>query len=253
MQTTTVLIDALKRELKARGITYADLASRIGMSEASVKRMFSQKNFTLARLDDILRAAEIPFAELASAMYAPPPLVSQLSRQQEQEIVGDTRLFLVAVNVLNHITSAQITELYELSEAEVTACLLKLDRIGFLQLLPNNRVKLLVSRSFRWIPDGPIQTRVRELAADDYLDCRFDQPDETMQLISVMLSRQSVALLNTRLRQVAEEFSRIHQEETRLPFEERQAISFLLAARPWMPKSFQPYLRSARQVRRHKA
>jgi hypothetical protein len=77
---------------------------------------------------------------------------------------------------------------------------------------------------------------VRELAADDYLQCRFDQEGQTMQLISVMLSKPSLAQLEARLRQVAEEFARVHQDEARLPFEQRQAVSFLLACRPWYRK-----------------
>ncbi|MEG2033637.1 MAG: helix-turn-helix transcriptional regulator, partial [Janthinobacterium sp.] len=54
MPQTHALIEALKRLLKARAVTYAELAQRIGVSEASVKRMFSQKQFTLQRLDQIL-------------------------------------------------------------------------------------------------------------------------------------------------------------------------------------------------------
>jgi transcriptional regulator with XRE-family HTH domain len=69
MLHATTLVDSLKRELKARGITYADLASRIKMSEASVKRMFSQKNFTLQRLDEVLQAAGIEFSELTSGAH----------------------------------------------------------------------------------------------------------------------------------------------------------------------------------------
>ena len=44
------LVEALKRVLKAQGLTYANLAERIGMSEASVKRMFSEQSIRLERL-----------------------------------------------------------------------------------------------------------------------------------------------------------------------------------------------------------
>ena len=44
------LVEALKRVLKAQGLTYAMLAERIGMSEASVKRMFSDQSIRLERL-----------------------------------------------------------------------------------------------------------------------------------------------------------------------------------------------------------
>ena len=53
MAHTAALVDVLKRELKARGITYAHVARKLNLSEASVKRMFSKREFTLKRLDEI--------------------------------------------------------------------------------------------------------------------------------------------------------------------------------------------------------
>lgn len=50
MALTKNLIDVLKRELKARGLTYLDVAKRLDLSEASVKRMFSTRDFMLSRL-----------------------------------------------------------------------------------------------------------------------------------------------------------------------------------------------------------
>ena len=170
MLHATTLVDSLKRELKARGITYADLAARIKMSEASVKRMFSQKNFTLQRLDQVLQAVGIDFQDIATLAHDESQLISQLTYEQEKEIIGNPKIFVVAVSVLNLIGVEQIVKVYEMSEAEVVKQLLRLDKIGFLELLPNNRVKLLVSRTFHWIPNGPIQTHFRELAYSDYLD-----------------------------------------------------------------------------------
>jgi transcriptional regulator with XRE-family HTH domain len=243
MLQATALVDTLKREMKARGITYADLAKRIQMSEASVKRMFSQKNFTLQRLDDILKATEIDFRDIAIGANDESRLISELTYAQEKEIIGDTKLFVVAVSVMNLLTVAQIVKTYQVTEAEVVKCLTRLDRIGFLELMPNNRVKLLISRTFRWIPDGPIQTHFRELAFSDYLDSKFSGEDELMRVVNVMLSKGSIAALLSRLKQVASEFSQQHQEDARLPFEEKHPVSFLVAARPWMPKTFKALVR----------
>jgi len=243
MLHATTLVDSLKRELKARGITYADLAARIKMSEASVKRMFSQKNFTLQRLDQVLQAAGIEFGDLTSAAHQDPQLISQLTYEQEREIIGNPKIFVVAVSVLNLITVEQIIGVYDMTEAEVVKYLIRLDKIGFLQLQPNNRVKLLVSRTFHWIPNGPIQNHFRELAYRDYLNSKFDGEDEVMQLVNVMLSKQSTAALLSRLKQVAREFSQLHQDEMKLPYDDKTPISILVAARPWMPESFKALVR----------
>ncbi|WP_229427032.1 helix-turn-helix domain-containing protein [Massilia atriviolacea] len=242
MPHAITLVDTLKRLLKGRGITYGDLAGRIGMSEASVKRMFSQKNFTLQRLDEILTATGIEFDELSAAQSAP-ALISHLTLAQEREIIGDPRLLVVAVSAMNHIGFDDIVRSYDMTEAEVTKYLLRLDRIGFLELLPNNRVKLLIARTFGWIANGPIQGYFRHEAAADYLNSRFDGEDEVMRLVNVMLTKQSGAALLERLKQVAAEFSQQHQHETRLPFDQRHAISFIVAARPWVPQAFKALLR----------
>jgi DNA-binding Xre family transcriptional regulator len=243
MLQATALVDSLKQQLKSRGITYADLALKIDMSEASVKRMFSQKNFTLQRLDEILKATEINFSDIASALHDEPKLISHLTYPQEKEIIENPKLFIVAVSVLNLIDIERMLKLYEITEAEVIKCLTRLDKIGFLELLPNNRVKLLVSRTFGWIPDGPIQTYFREQAYSDYLDSKFDNEHELMRFVNVLLSKQSVAALLDRLKQVAREFSQQHQEDAKLPFEEKYPISFMLTARPWRPKAFKALAR----------
>lgn len=238
MASSVMLVDGLKRELKAHGVTYAELARRIGMSEAGVKRMFAQRSLTLQRLDEILAAAGIDLLDLTRTALEAPKLVAQLTQAQEEELIGDPKLLLVAVAALNGLPVDEIVATFTLTEAEAVKYLLRLDRIGFLVLKPNNRVKLLVARTFDWIPNGPIQTWFRREAAGDYLDARFDGEGEALRLVSVMLSPASTGALLARLRQVADDFSQQHQADARLPYAERQSVTFLLAARPWMPEAF---------------
>ncbi|MBI3229041.1 MAG: XRE family transcriptional regulator, partial [Burkholderiales bacterium] len=162
---------------------------------------------------------------------------------QEKEIISDPKLLLVAVSALNQISLESMLASYQMAEVEIIRHLLRLDKIGFLQLLPNNRVKLLVSRTFRWLPHGPIQSYFLGLVENDFLTSRFDGEGEWMQLINVMLSRTSILQLQNRLKQLAKEVAAMHQTDAHLPFEERFAISCLLAARPWMPASFRQLLR----------
>ena len=44
-----------------------------------------------------------------------------------------------------------------------------LDRLKFIELLPGNRIRLLVSRAFAWIPDGPIQRLFKSQLSQDFL------------------------------------------------------------------------------------
>ncbi len=124
----SALVDALKRMLKGQGLTYADVAAGLNLSEASVKRMFSRRDFTLQRLEDVCRLAGIDFADLARAVSEHNAGISQLTVEQEEEIVSDPKLMLVALCAVNNWTLEQIVATYEMSQAECIRCLVRLDR-----------------------------------------------------------------------------------------------------------------------------
>jgi len=63
VSTTHDLVAALKTELKAAGITYADLAKHLGMAESSIKRVFAKADMSLSRIDEVLRVLNMDFAK----------------------------------------------------------------------------------------------------------------------------------------------------------------------------------------------
>lgn len=233
----TALVDALKRVLKARGLTYADIAARLGLSEASVKRIFSRRDFTLARLDEICRLAEVDFAELARAASEEKAGAEQLSLEQEAAIVSDPKLLLVALCAVGNWTFDEIAANYGLSKAELTRMLVRLDRLRIVELAPGNRIRPTISRTFSWRPDGPIQRYFRERIQAEYLASRFDRPDELFLFVSGMLSHASSAELIARLRRVARDFAEQHRDDLRLPLAQRSGTSLLVAMRPWEPRA----------------
>ena len=238
MTTSAGLVEVLKRELRSRGITYAHVARKLGLSEASVKRMFSRRDFSLKRLDQVCQLASSEFSDLARALHQEENLISQLTFEQEKEIVSNPKLFLAAVCALNHVGFEQIVATYDVSKAECIQLLARLDRLGFIRLMPNNRIKLLVSPSFSWLPDGPIQRFFNQQAHNEYFRSRFDRPDEYMVVVNGMLSRNSRAAILTRLKRIAREFSELSNDDARLPLAERSAMSLLVAVRHWELAAF---------------
>ena len=238
MTTTSGLVEVLKRELRSRGITYAQVARKLSLSEASVKRMFSRRNFTLKRLDQVCQLTQGEFSDLAQALAREEKLLSRLSLEQEKEIASSIKLFLVAVCVLNHVDPDQIVALYDISKPECIQLLVKLDRVGFIRLLPNNRIRLMVSRDFTWLPDGPIQRFFKQHAHSDFFRSSFDRTDEHMVAVNGMLSRASSAVIIERLKRTAREFSELHNNDLKLPPSERSAMSLLVAIRHWELQAF---------------
>ena len=250
MPQTGALVDALKDVLKARGWTYARLAKGLGISEASVKRVFAERTFTLERLDQICTLVGIDITDLAAMVRADRETPARLSYEQEKELVSDVRLLLVAVHALNHWSLEEIVDTYTLSKAECIRLLARLDKLGIIELLPNNRVRVRVDRNFSWLPDGPIRQYFRAQVQSDFFRSRFDGAGEAMSFLSGMLSRGSNAALQTRMRQLAAEFAELHNQDLELPLSERFGTSVLLAVRPWIPEAFQKFARK-REGRRY--
>ncbi len=239
MTASTDLIEALKQALKARGLTYAKVAQGLGMSEASVKRMFSRKDFTLKRLDRLLELAGVELGEIAArSSVRQVKLLSRFTPQQERTLVADKKLMLVALCAMNQLPLDKIVARYDLTEPECIRLLVRLDRLGIIRLLPGNRVRVLVSQSFTWLPDGPMDQFFKSQAQVDFLRSRFDRPDELQLFVTGRLSKASRESMLARLRRVTQDFSEMHHGDGRLPFEERMGVSMLVAIRPWELSAF---------------
>ena len=136
------------------------------------------------------------------------------------------------------MTFDQIVEAYDISPAECVQLLARLDRLKFLELQPGNRVKLLVSRTFSWLPDGPIQRFFNNQAHNEFFRSRFNRPDEFMLVVNGMLSKVSSAEVVERLKRITREFSELHNEDARLPLGERSPMTLLVAVRHWQLQAF---------------
>lgn len=233
MSTTTDLVLALKAELKSARMTYADLALALGMAESSVKRMLARGEMPLSRIDAICRALKLDFADLARRVADAQPLLSEMTQAQEQAVVADKKLLLVAICVLSQWTLEQITSQYRLSEAEGIKYLAQLDRIGIIELRPLNRYRLKLAKTFRWRPHGPVMSYFRENALVDYYAGGFDGPGEGLLMVHGAISRALAPSFMERMQRVAQDFAQQHLADQKLAEADREGYTLLLAMRRW--------------------
>ena len=233
MSTTADLVLALKKELKAAQMTYADLARGLDMAESSVKRMLAKGDMALSRIDAICRVLKLDFAELARRVADAQPLLKELTQEQERAVVADKKLLLCAICVLSQWTLDQITTEYRLTEAECIKYFAALDRIGIIELRPLNRYRLKLAKTFRWRPHGPVMHYFRDHAVLDYFNGGFDGHAEGLLLVHGAVSRAIAPSFLERLQRVAQDFAQQHQADQKLAAGEREGYTLLLAMRSW--------------------
>ena len=238
MSTTADLVLALKKELKAAQMTYADLAMALGMAESSVKRMLAKGDMPLSRIDAICRALKLDFADLARRVADAQPLLAQLTQDQEKAVVADKKLLLVAICVLSQWTLEQITGAYHLTEAQCVGYLVKLDRIGIIELRPLNRYRLKLAKTFRWRPHGAVMDYFRENALLDYFSGGFNGNSEGLLLVHGSISRSVAPSFMERMQRVAQDFAQQHLADQKVNDKDREGYTLLLAMRSWEFEAF---------------
>ena len=238
MSTTQDLVAALKAELRAAGVTYADLAQALGMSESSIKRVFAKSDMPLSRIDEMLRVLKMDFAELARKVADAQPLSHELTVEQEAAVVADRRLLLLAICCLSQWSFAEMTREYTFSDAECIKYLARLDRLGIIELRPLNRYRLKVAKGFHWLPHGPVMRYFREHVAADYLSSAFDGDGELIMLVHGEITKSLAATLVERLQRVGQDFARAHVAEQKLPEEQRTPYTLLVGMRTWLFAAF---------------
>jgi len=232
------LLSTLKKEMRRQGRTYAQAAVELGVSEATVKRNFSENSFSLIRLEQLLDWLGLTFSDLVRLMEREQSHVERLTEDQERALVSDVRLLILLHSLLNGWSVAEVLHTYEIDRYHSTRLLAQLDRMGIIDLLPGDRVRLKVSRQFHWRANGPIQQFFEREIQDDFFRSRFDHSDDIRVFLSGMLSAKSMADIRERMDRLARDFNSLKRQDERLPLAEREGIGMVLALRNWEPGVF---------------
>jgi hypothetical protein len=141
--------------------------------------------------------------------------------------------------VLDRWSAQEILDTYNLTEHECVNLLARLDRLKIIELLPGNRVKLIVAKNFKWRPNGPIQKFFHSTVQPNFFDCEFQQAGEKLLFASGMLSRGSNAVMMKKLEKLLVEFNELHESDIGLPLNQRFGTSMVVAMRAWEFGAFQ--------------
>ena len=244
MTTSVRLVATLKRLLKARSMTYRDLAGRLELSESAVKHMFSTANFSLKRLDEVCEVLEVDLGELISQSEAQEPRIEQLPAEYEEEIVADGRFLLIAYCLINHWTLDEILERYDISRADAFRYLRRLDQMKIVEVLPGDRVRLLIANNFAWRRHGAVERFFNERVQTDFFRHDFTADGAIRIAKNGMLSVKAQVQLREKLKAIGELFDDTTWEERKMPATERHGTTMVLAMRQWIFEGFKEYERS---------
>ncbi|MEO1575858.1 MAG: helix-turn-helix transcriptional regulator [Pseudomonadota bacterium] len=238
MATSTRIVATLKKALKTRAITYRDLARRLELSESAVKHMFSTGNFSLKRLDALCDVLEMDFSDLVALSEAQEPRLERLPAEFEEEIVSDVRLLLITYCLINYWTFDEIIERYAIERAEGFRYLRRLDQMKIVEVLPGDRVRLLIANNFAWRKNGAMERYFNQRVQKDFFRHDFTVDGSLRIAKNGMLSRRAQRQLHDKLKSIGELFDEATWEERKIPAEDRHGTTMVLAIRQWIFEGF---------------
>lgn len=229
----------LKKLLKQHHLTYRDIANKLDMSEANIKRLFASQRFSMHRLEQICQIMELTLTDLFLLIEGQQIKISHLTIEQEQQLVDDPKLLLVAACVRDGWSYTEIIEHYEIDQFEGIRLLARLDKLKMIQLLPNNQYKLLISQDFTWQSRGPLERFISQDVMNKFLMSDFASDDSFRFYIRGSYSQNSIAQIQKKLQHLTQECAELNHQDSKLPLASRQHIGVLMAMRPWELSMFE--------------
>ena len=235
MSERAQIVAVLKRSLKARGMTYDALAKRVGLSEASIKRVFAEQTFTLERVEQVCAALGLSIAEVVRlAGQQEKDGAQQLTLAQEETLASDASLFATFYLLLNGRSTQAIMAELRLGERELRRLLVKLDAEKLIELQPRLKVRLRTSNVIAWRSGGPVRRLYEQRVKAEFLQSDFAAPEETFSFASAELSEASARILARKTAALARDFADLAALDAGLPHEEKRSMGLMIGLRPWV-------------------
>lgn len=195
MNQKSRILQAIRLRLKALNMTYATLGEKLGISEVTVKRYFSEERMTLDTLDDICRVLDVEITELLNDRR-------ETLKDQKQTFTYEQEEFL-AQDDLNAIVFFKIARGYSFAELFVNAddmerqstlqILRNLESLSLIDFKSQKELKAMVSSSAAIHPTGPIWRKYSKNGALHYFNTDFTRENEFFRMSIGRLSKETIS------------------------------------------------------------
>jgi DNA-binding Xre family transcriptional regulator len=244
MNETKKLLESVKRCLRARGMTYRSLGQALGLSESSVKRLFSDQSFTLARLERVCSVLEMSLSDLlqmSSASSANEARPHVLTLEQERTLASSTQLLACFYLLLNGRSATEVARRLGLSSSAMRALLARLAGAQLLEVDGKRKIRLHAKLPIAWRTDGPVRRLYERQVRAEFLQGGFSGPNEALTFHSAELSPASVRILLRKVDRLAADFADLAALDVHLPPRDKVSVALLMACRPWVFSMFSAY------------
>lgn len=210
----SVYLNGLKVALKARDITYFDLAESLKMSESGVKKMLNAKDISFRRVLQICEVLDVLPGQIFSLSEKSSIPILQLTIAQEEALISNRQLLMVYWRFsIEKLSLEEILKILKINEFELKKLFQKLVS---LELITQKRGRFLPKRQgkFRWPEDSKLARLLNQEWSQHVLKKALKKENKKAhRFIAMKLSEESYQEFQSRLSILFDEFVQISERE----------------------------------------
>lgn len=209
-----LLLKTLKSIFKSRGLLYQNVAEAIGVSETTVKRYLTGHGLTVDILERLCRAVNLRISDLMTIVRGQEEQLPPLTVKDEERLAEDPTLAMILYLIAKGHSPLSVQADFNLTDAELNGYLTKLDRLGMIQLLPFNRVRMRVG--LHHVERGSPLVRSARQEFLDHMFRKFDPAADDWTFSIDKLSPPSVEKARQLLREFTNALAEIAEQDRSL-------------------------------------
>lgn len=228
-----VMMEVLRDLFRQHGLRFSDVAKRLGVAERTVTRWFSVDSLETSILQQMSGLVGIDFfalCELASRRVESRP--SRHTIQQEQALASSPLLTYLFAQICKGWTAQELRDDIDIPEPVLVDHLLQLDKIGLIDLLPGNQIRLKTAKEMLLNPNGPYARNLNRWLGEVFKNPNVDEENSVWVCDFMKLTPGSRERLERKFRALMQEAYELSDSDRRANAALRDWYSVVLVVRP---------------------
>jgi transcriptional regulator with XRE-family HTH domain len=235
-QDIQAILQALKKTIRARGYTYADLAQKMSVSEVTIKRLFSSDHVSMKHLLSACDVLNVSLLDIATIARDVSQSEYVLNADQDRFFAASPRHYAIFIDLYRRKPASEVRKYWNLSEREFFKALRDFETLGLLDVLPKNDYRFKMSGPVRVPKQGKLIKlfHAHNVEFLEHVQDHADRSEHFMQTSEVLLSKEHAASLLDELQEIAKKIrAQSFIDETTLPERQKESVRWLFAFAPY--------------------
>ncbi|MFL5814524.1 MAG: helix-turn-helix domain-containing protein [Bdellovibrionia bacterium] len=235
-QDIQAILQALKKTIRARGSTYADLAKKMGVSEVTIKRLFSIDHVSMKHLLSVCDILNVSLLDLAVIARDASHSEYILNEAQDRFFAASPRHYAIFIDLYRRKPASEVKKYWGLNDRTFFNVLRDLEKLELLDVLPKNNYRFKMSGPVRVPKQGKLIKLffTHNIEFLEHVQAHADQPECFLQTSEVLLSKEHSGKLLNELKEIAKKVrDQSFVDETTLPARQKESVRWLFAFAPY--------------------